>query len=74
MAVSALARLSEDKIMRQAYLRRQDDILLAAKRANDYKLMEHIAEQEKRKRELAENALKEKDAIIAKLKSKLGIK
>jgi predicted transposase/invertase (TIGR01784 family) len=45
MAVSALVRLSEDKVTRQAYQRRQDDIMLAAKKANDYKLMERRAEQ-----------------------------
>ena len=32
MAVSALVRLSEDKVTRQAYQRRQDDILLAKKK------------------------------------------
>ena len=45
MAVSALVRLSEDKVTRQAYQRRQDDIMLAAKRTNDYKLMERRVEQ-----------------------------
>ena len=56
MAVSTLVRLSEDKVTRQEYLRRQDDILLSAKKANDYKRMER--------------ELKEKDAIIAQLKER----
>ena len=47
MAVSTLVRLSEDKIIRHAYQRRQDDIMLAAKRA--YEL-----EQEKRRADRAE--------------------
>jgi len=45
MAVSTLVRLSEDKVTRQAYQRRQDDILLAVKKANDYRLMEHRVEK-----------------------------
>lgn len=54
MAVSALVRLSEDKVTRQAYQRRQDDIMLAAKKANDYKMMERRVEQEQRRAETAE--------------------
>ena len=42
MAVSALVRLSEDKVTRQAYQKRQDEIVLYNKRINDYK---HRAEQ-----------------------------
>ena len=45
MAVSALVRLSEDKLTRQEYQKRQDDILLAAQKAKNYKLMERRAEQ-----------------------------
>jgi len=67
MAVSTLARLSEDKVTRQEYLRRQDDIMLNNKRARDYELMKQRAEQ-------AESASTEKDAIIAQLKERLGEK
>ena len=51
MAVSTLVRLSEDKLTRQEYLRRQDDIMLQHQR--DRRLAE------------AEAALAEKDAAIA---------
>ena len=68
MAVSALVRLSEDKITRQAYQKRQDEIGLYNKRISDYK---HRAEQ-------AESASVEKDVtiadqakIIAELRSRL---
>jgi len=54
MAVSALVRLSEDKVTRQEYLRRQDDIMLHNKRARDYELMKQRAEQEKNRAEQAE--------------------
>ena len=74
MAVSTLVRLSEDKVTRQEYLRRQDDILLQNKRSVDYNRM---------KRELVEKgatiaekdaALADKDAIIAELRSQLSKK
>jgi len=45
MAVSELVRLSEDKITRQAYQKRQDEIMLYNKRLNDYIHMRHRAEQ-----------------------------
>jgi len=59
MAVSALVRLSEDKVTRQEYLRRQDDIMLHNKRVRDYELMKQRAEQseaenERLRREIAE--------------------
>jgi hypothetical protein len=60
MAVSTLVRLSEDKVTRQAYQKRQDEIILHNKKAADYKRMEQ---------ELAE-----KDAIIAELRSQLSKK
>ena len=72
MAVSALVRLSEDKVTRQKYLRRQDDIMLHNKRVRDYELMKQRAEQEKNRAEQAERASEEKDAIIAQLKAQLG--
>jgi hypothetical protein len=37
MAVSALVRLSEDKITRQAYQRRQDEIMLYNRNMNEWK-------------------------------------
>ena len=64
MAVSALVRLSEDKVTRQAYQKRQDEIMLYNKRINDYK---HIAEE-------AQRESQEKDAIIAQLKAQLAEK
>ena len=71
MAVSALVRLSEDKVTRQAYQRRQDDIMLAAKKANDYKLLELRAEQDRRRAEQAESALVQKDVALADAESAL---
>ena len=64
MAVSALMRLSEDKVTRQAYQKRQDEITLYNKRISNYK------------REIEEKdiALADKDAIIAELRSRLGEK
>ena len=81
MAVSTLARFSEDKLTRHEYLRRQDDIMLAVKNELEYKMMERRAEQERARAEqeraradAAETALDEKDAIIAMLKARLGEK
>ena len=57
MAVSALVRLSKDKLKRQEYLKRQDEIMLYNKRLND--LVNKIgqerqkAEQERQKAEQA---------------------
>jgi predicted transposase/invertase (TIGR01784 family) len=55
MAVSALVRLSEDKITRQAYQKRLDEIMLYNNRINAYK----------RRAEHAESALADKDAALA---------
>ena len=78
MAVSTLVSLSEDKVTRQAYQKRQDEIMLYNKRINDYKRVaeqeSHRAEQERQRAEQAESALEEKDAIIAELRSQLGKK
>jgi len=54
MAVSALARQSEDKIIRQAYQRRQDEIYFYNKeRADDRRIMEQqAAEIEKLRKEI----------------------
>ena len=54
MVVSTLARLSEDKLTRQEYLRRQDDIMLNNKRTRDYELMKQRTEQMKQKTEQME--------------------
>ena len=62
MAVSTLIRFSEDKVTRQAYQRRQDDIVLARKR-------ELYFEQTIREKDAT---IAEKDAIIAKLTSQLS--
>ena len=59
MAVSELVRLSEDKITRQAYQKRQDEIMLYNKRLNDYINMRHIAEQERHRAEQAEAEIKQ---------------
>ena len=85
MAVSALVKLSEDKITRQAYQRRQDDIILHNMRLNRLEL-----EVKKRDAALADKdvaladkdvaladkdaTLAGKDAIIAELRAKLGEK
>jgi len=71
MAVSTLVRLSEDKVTRQAYQKRQDEVMLYNKRINDYR---YKAEQANRRAEQAESELEEKDAIIAQLKERLGEK
>jgi len=54
MAVSALTRQSEDKIIRQAYQRRQDEIYFYNKeRADDRRIMEQqAAEIEKLRKEI----------------------
>jgi hypothetical protein len=53
MAVSALAKQSEDKIIRQAYQRRKDEIYFYNKeRADDKRIMEQqAAEIEKLRKE-----------------------
>jgi predicted transposase/invertase (TIGR01784 family) len=71
MAVSELVRLSEDKVTRQAYQKRQDEIMLYNKRIRDYK---QIAEQAQRETEQAKHESEEKDAIIAQLKAQLAEK
>ena len=64
MAVSTLVKLSEDKITRQAYQRRQDDIMLENKRNMNYKRME---------REIVEkdNTIADQAKLIAELRSQL---
>ena len=64
MAVSTLARLSEDKLTRQEYLKRQDEIMLYNNRISN---LTRIAEEARRES-------KEKDAIIAQLQALLAEK
>ena len=65
MAVSVLSRTSKDKLTRQEYLRRQDDIILANIQAQKYEAME---------RELVEKlaTIAENEAIIAKNEAALA--
>jgi len=62
MAVSALVRLSEDKITRHAYQKRQDEIMLYNKRVYNY---ERMLEEK-------DAALADKDAEIEKLRLQLA--
>ena len=71
MAVSAIVRQSQDKMARQAYQRRKDEIYFYnMERDND----KRIAEEYKQRAEQAEKASEEKDDIIAQLKARLGEK
>ena len=70
MAVSAIARQSEDKIMRQAYQRRQDEIYFNnLEREEDRRKLEQAeykAEQERRRAEQAEAEIEQlRQQIIA---------
>ena len=65
MVVSALVRLSEDKVTRQAYQKRQDEILLQHQK--DRRLTELEAEVADKDAALAEQA-----RLIAELRSRLG--
>ena len=71
MAVSALVRLSEDKITRQAYQKRQDEIMLYNKRISDYK---RAAEQERQRADEAEVTIVNQAKLIAELRSQLDKK
>jgi len=71
MAVSALVRLSEDKITRQAYQKRQDEIILYNKRISDYK---RAAEHEKQRADEAEVTIANQAKLIAELRSQLDKK
>jgi len=89
MAVSAVARQSEDKIMRQAYQRRKDEIFfndleraearqraeLAERRAELAERRTELAErQAERQAELAEAQIAEQAAVIAQLQAQLADK
>ncbi|MCL2049909.1 MAG: Rpn family recombination-promoting nuclease/putative transposase [Defluviitaleaceae bacterium] len=80
MVVSTLARLSEDKLVRQAYQRRQDDVVIFnikerraeedRRRAKEDRRRAEIAE---RRAEMAETALAGKDTEIELLKRQLAM-
>ena len=76
MAVLTLARHGEDKITRQAYQRRKDEIYFYNKEKYEYEQEKYKYEQEKYEyeRKLEENRrkLEEKDALIAELRLRLG--
>ena len=81
MAVSALVRQSEDKITRQAYQRRKDEIFYHNKNMSEKDEYKRRAEQEQLRAEIAESALDEKNTtiadqakLIAELRSQLGKK
>ena len=61
MAVSALVRLSEDKVTRQAYRRRQDEVLLQNKKDIEYALMKQRAEQSDQRAEQANQRAEQSD-------------
>jgi hypothetical protein len=69
MAVSTLARQSEDKYARQAYQRRKDDIYYYNKEKYEYEQRIAAAERE---REEDKQKLADKDRQIAELKARLG--
>ena len=68
MAVSAIARQSEDKIMRQAYQRRRDEIFF-----HNAELASHLQRAEKAEieNEKLQTVIGEKDALIAELQDQL---
>ena len=78
MAVSALARQSEDKIVRQAYQRRQDEIYFYNKNIMEYKLREEElrrrAEESQRIAEEARRGEKEARCRAEIAESELGKK
>ena len=69
MAVSTLMRLSEDKLTRQAYQKRQDEVTLYNKRINDYR---HRVEQSDRRAEQAEAENAQTQAENEKLRQELA--
>ena len=67
-AVSTLARLSGDKITRQAYQKRLDEIMLYNMRINEYK---RIAEQESQRAEQESQRAIKAEAEVEKLRMRL---
>ena len=72
MAMSALARQSEDKIARQAYQRRKDEIFYYNKNVSERDEYKRRAEQEQRRADEAEATIADQAKIIAELRSQLG--
>ena len=71
MAISALVRLSEDKLTRHEYLRRQDDIMLRNKKERDYALMEQHVKQANQKMEQANQRATQAESEIEKLRQEI---
>jgi len=71
MAVSALARQSEDKIIRQAYQRRKDEIYFYNKNMAEKEQAERRAEQERHRAEQAERTSDELRAENEQLRQQL---
>jgi len=69
MAVSAIIRQSEDKIMRQAYQRRKDEIYFNNLERAEDRLR---ADQAEHRADQAEAQLADKDKIIAQLQAQLS--
>jgi Rps23 Pro-64 3,4-dihydroxylase Tpa1-like proline 4-hydroxylase len=69
MAVSTLARQSEDKYARQAYQRRKDDIYYYNKEKYEYEQRIAAAERELA---ISENTVQDQARQIAELKALLG--
>ena len=75
MAIAALDRLSEDKIARQMYQRRMDELLVynnTVKKAEMAEAAQLQAEAERQRAEAAEVALADKETEIKQLRSQLA--
>ena len=78
MAVSAIARQSEDKIIRQSYQRRKEEMIIhnevVEQLTREKEQATHRAEQATREKEQAETTIADLEKIIAELHSRLGEK
>ena len=74
MAVTALARQGEDKIVRQAYQRRKDEILSYNQNMAEREEYKQRAEQAEAELMDKDALLLDKDALIAELQAKLASK
>ena len=72
MAVSTLFKHSEDKIIRQAYQRRQDEIFFNTMYIRRAEEAERLIEQEKHRAEQAENKFIQAEAENEKLRKELA--
>ena len=72
MAVSALQRQSEDKYMRQAYHRRQDEIYFYNMNVQKLEQAERRAEQSDRRAEQSDRRAEQAEAEIEVLRKKLA--